>query len=59
MSSTSMSTRTVLDKVDSSLVKVPCLTNLDELLLALLVALVLLIVLLAGEAKGALIRDDF
>ena len=48
-----MSTRTVLDKVDSSLVKVPCLTNLDELLLALLVALVLLIVLGAGDAKGA------
>lgn len=42
LSSTSMSTRTVLDKAGSSLVNVPCLTNREELLLALLVPLVAL-----------------
>ena len=49
-----MSTRTVLFKEDSSLVKVPCLTSLEELALLLLP---LLMVLLAGEAKGALSLD--
>ena len=61
MSSTSMSTRTVLDKAGSSLVNVPCLTNREEfwllVLLVPLVALVQLIVLGAGEAKGARILD--
>lgn len=64
LSSTSMSTRTVLDKAGSSLVNVPCLTNREEFwLLVLLVPLVALcalaqlIVLGAGEAKGARILD--
>ena len=43
LSSTSMSTRTVLDKAGSSLVNVPCLTNREEFwLLVLLVPLVAL-----------------
>ena len=50
----SMSTKTVLDKVGSSLTKVSCLINLDELLL---VVLVLLIVLRAGDAKGSPILE--
>ena len=50
----SMSTKTVLDKVGSSLIKVSCLINLDELLL---VVLVLLIALRAGDAKGSPILE--
>ena len=44
----------------SSLVNVPCLTNLDDmLLLRLLLVLMLLIVLGVGEARGALSILDF
>lgn len=52
LSPTSISTKTA-PIVGSSLVNVPCLTNFEEQLLLPLE--LLLMVLLAGEARGALI----